>query len=139
MSETHTTTPVFPPGRYGRRRDGRRKLAGPIIALTLVVAFSVLISIKLYQRYGETDYQPQIVGWQVPSDAAMTIKFKVRVPAGGAAECALRARDYQGNEVGRRTVVVRAGTGETAIEAEETVTTTARGSVGDVPGCQSAP
>ncbi|WP_246607319.1 DUF4307 domain-containing protein [Paractinoplanes toevensis] len=139
MSETHTTTPVFPPGRYGRRRDGRRKLAGPIIALALVVAVSVLISIKLYQRYGETDYQPQIVGWAEPSDTVMTIKFTVRVPAGGATECVLRARDYGGNEIGRRTVVVRAAAGETTIEAEEAVTTTERGSVGDVVGCHPAP
>jgi hypothetical protein len=136
VSETRATTPVFPPGRYGRRRSGRRRPVLPLILLVLVIAGSLLLSVRLYQRYGQTDYQPQIVGWQQPADTTMTIKFTVRVPAGAAASCVLRARDFGGYEVGRRTVVVRAAAGETAIEAEEPVTTTARASVGDVLSCQ---
>jgi len=116
VSETHTTNPVFPPGRYGHRREGRRRPVVPIIILAIVLAASVLLSVKLFQRYGQTDYQAQIVGWQPPTDTTMTIKFTVRVPAGRSAECVLRARDYGGNEVGRRTVVVKpAGTGATSI------------------------
>ena len=138
MSETRATNPVFPPGRYGHRRSGRRRPVVPIIVLALVVAASVLVSIKLYQRYGQTDYQGQIVGWQEPTDRLMVIKFTVLVPAGGAAECRLRARDYGGNVVGSRTVTVRAAAGATTINAEEQVTTTARASVGDVLGCQPA-
>ena len=138
MSETHTTNPVFPPGRYGHRRSGRRRPVVPIIVLAVVVAASVLVSVKLYQLYGQTDYKAQIVGWQEPSDRTMTIKFTVRVPAGAAASCLLRARDYDGNEVGRGTVTVRAAAGATTIDAEEPVTTTARASVGDVVGCQPA-
>ena len=138
VSETRTTNPVFPPGRYGRRRDGRRRPIVPIVILALVVAASVLLSVQLYQRFGQTDYQAQIVGWQDPTDTTMTIKFTVQVPAGAKAECVLRARDYGGNEVGRRTVVVAAEQGATTIEAEEPVTTSKRGSVGDVLGCQPA-
>jgi hypothetical protein len=139
VSETRTTNPVFPPGRYGRRRDGRRRPIVPIVVLALVVAASVLLSVKLYQRFGQTDYQAQIVGWQPTTDTTMTIKFTVKVPAGKSAECVLRARDYGGNEVGRRTVVVKpADASATAIEADEPVTTTKRGSVGDVVGCQPA-
>jgi hypothetical protein len=66
----------------------------------------------------------------------MTIEFTVRVPAGRAASCVLRARDRNGNELGRRTVVVRPAGNDTAIKAREPVTTTARASVGDVLGCQ---
>jgi len=138
VSETHTTNPVFPPGRYGHRREGRRSPVVPIIILAIVMAASVLVAVKLYQRYGQTDYQPQIVGWQ-PTDTTMVIKFTVQVPAGKPAQCVLRARDYGGNEVGRRTVVVRPdGATATSIEAEEPVTTSKRGSVGDVLGCQPA-
>jgi hypothetical protein len=138
VSETHATAPVFPPGRYGHRRDGRRRPVVPIIILAMVIAASALLSVKLYQRYGQTDYQAQIVGWQKPSDTTLTIKFTVRVPARASAECVLRARDYDGNEVGRRTVVVKAAPDGGTVEAEEPVTTTARASVGDVLGCQSA-
>ncbi|MEU4244431.1 DUF4307 domain-containing protein [Actinoplanes sp. NPDC026619] len=138
MSETHTTDPVFPPGRYGRRREARRRRVLPIAALILVILGSLLVTYKLYQRYGQTDYQAQIVGWQEPNDTTMLIKFRVTVPAGGAAECVLRARDFGGNEIGRRTVVVRAAAGQSSLEAEESVTTTVKGSVGDVLGCQPA-
>ncbi|HET6481842.1 MAG TPA: DUF4307 domain-containing protein [Actinoplanes sp.] len=138
MSETRTTDPVFPPGRYGRRRSGRRRPVLPIVVLVLVVGASLLLSVRLFQQFGQTDYDSQIVGWQEPSDAELTIEFKVRVPAGGAAECVLRARDYDGFEVGRRTVVVRAEGNQTGIDAKESVPTTARASVGDVVSCQPA-
>ena len=142
MSETRATatdgTPAFPPGRYGRRRSGRRRRALPIILLALVIGASLLLSVRLYHQYGQTDYQAQIVGWDEPSDTRMTIRFTVRVPAGKAADCTLRARDFNGNELGRRDVVVRPAGNATTIEAEETVTTTARASVGDVLGCQPA-
>jgi uncharacterized protein DUF4307 len=138
VSETRTTTPVFPLGRYGRRRAGRRAPVAGIVVAVLVVVACVLLAVRLYDRYGQTDYQPQIVGWQEPSDQQTVIKFTVRVPAGGAASCVLRARDFDGNEVGRRTVVVRAEGADTGIDAEEAVPTTARASVGEVVGCQSA-
>ncbi|XVV13673.1 DUF4307 domain-containing protein [Actinoplanes sp. CA-131856] len=138
MSETRTTAPVFPPGRYGRRRSGRRRLVLPVLVLVVVLAASLVLSLKLYQRFGQTDYDAQIVGWSEPTDKEMVIEFKVRVPAGGAASCTLRARDYDGFEVGRRTVVVRPEPGGTTIDAKETVATTARGSVGDVLGCDPA-
>jgi hypothetical protein len=98
----------------------------------------MLLSVRLYQRYGQTDYRAQIIGWQKPTAARMIIKFTVRVPAGGAASCVLRARDYDGNEVGRRTVVVRGRPSAGTIQAEEPVPTTALASVGDVMGCQPA-
>jgi hypothetical protein len=138
VSETRTTEPVFPPGRYGRRRSGRRFPAVPVIVLAVVIAASVLLTVKLYQRFGQTEYQGQIVGWQDPTDKVLVIKFTVSVPAGGSAECVLRARDFGGNEVGRRTVTLRAAAGATKIDAEESVPTTGRASVGDVLRCQPA-
>jgi hypothetical protein len=138
VSETRATNPVFPPGRYGRRRSGRRRPALPLVVLVLVLAVSVLLSVRLYQRYGQTDYQGQIVGWEEPTDTRIVVEFTVRVPAGGAAQCVLRARDYNGNEVGRSTVTVRAGQRATTIDAKEPVTTRNRAAVGDVLGCQPA-
>ncbi|WP_239162799.1 DUF4307 domain-containing protein [Paractinoplanes rishiriensis] len=138
MSETRATTPAFPPGRYGRRRSGRRRPVLPIIALAVVLAASALLSVRLYERYGQLDYRAQIVGWQEPTDTRMIIKFTVRVPAGRSASCVLRARDFEGNEVGQRTAVVSPEPGETTIRAEEPVDTTERASVGDVIRCQPA-
>jgi uncharacterized protein DUF4307 len=138
VSETHTTAPVFPAGRYGRRRSGSRRRVLPIVLLVLVVAASALLSLRLYQEYGQTSYKAQIVGWDPPTAKTMNIEFTVQVPAGQAASCTLRARDYGGNELGRRTVVVSPQGSATTIHAKEAVTTTARASVGDILGCQPA-
>jgi hypothetical protein len=135
VSETRATTPVFPPGRYGRRRDGRRHWGLPILFGVLVVAASLVLAVKLYGQYGDPDYDPRIVGWTEVTPAGMTIEFTVRVPAGGTATCVLRARSYDGAEVGRRTVTLAAAPGATSIEGRERVATTARASHGDVLRC----
>jgi hypothetical protein len=135
---TTETTPVFPPGRYGHRREGRPRRTVPAILLALVLVASVALTIKLYEEYGQTDYQSQIVGWDPPSDTRILIHFTVSVPAGHPAKCTLRARDYGGNELGRRDVVVRPVGNATSIDAREAVTTTAKASVGDVLGCVAA-
>jgi hypothetical protein len=139
VSETRATTPRFPPGRYGRRRDGRRHLTVPIAFGVLILLLSVLIAVRLYRQYGDPDYDPQIVGWTDVTPTQMTIKFTVRVPSGGAADCLLRARSYDGAEVGSRTVTVSAAGNDTTIAASETVPTSAQAAVGDVVRCRPAP
>ena len=135
MSETRATTPVFPPGRYGRRRDGRRRLLLPAVLAVLVGITAVFLVVRLYGQYGDPDYDAQIVGWSDVTDRQLTIRFTVRVPAGGSATCGLRARDYAGAEVGRRTVTVAAPGSATSVEASEVVATTARAAVGEVVRC----
>jgi hypothetical protein len=136
VDETRATTPAFPPGRYGRRRDGKRRVGVPLAVLALVVVACLLISVRLYSEWGDPDYDDQIVGWTDVTPTQMTIQFTVRVPAGGSAECVLRARDYGGNEVGRREVTVSATGDKTTISASEVVPTRSRASVGDVIRCQ---
>ncbi|HWS33413.1 MAG TPA: DUF4307 domain-containing protein [Actinoplanes sp.] len=138
MSETHATAPVFPPGRYGRRREGGPRRLLPIV-WTLVFALGLGgITWGYYARYGNTDYTADIIGWDEPSDREMVIEFRVRVPAGGAAMCMLRARDYDGFEVGRRAVTVPGPADGGSVEVRESVPTETRGSVGDVMGCRAA-
>jgi hypothetical protein len=113
-------------------------LTVPILFGVLVLALSVWLAVRLYDRYGDPDYDPRIVGWTEVTETNMTIDFTVRVPAGGSAVCVLRARSYDGAEVGRRTVTVSAPAGRTVAEAREPVTTTARASHGDVVRCRPA-
>jgi hypothetical protein len=138
VNETRATTPAFPPGRYGHRRDGSRNRAVPIVVLTLVLAASLLLTVRLYQRWGQTDYQAQIVGWTDVTPTSMTMRFTVTVPAAASTTCLLRARDYGGNEVGHREVTLTAAAGATTISADELVSTTARASVGEVLHCRPA-
>ena len=138
VSETRATAPVFPPGRYGRRRDGRRRVLLPVVLAVSVGIAAVFLAVRLYSQYGDPTYDAQIVGWSDVTDRQMTIRFKVRVPAGGSATCGLRARDYDGAEVGRRTVTVTARDSATIVDASEVVTTTARAAVGEVVRCAAA-
>lgn len=137
MSETRATAPVFPPGRYGRRRDGRRRLLGPIIVGVVVAVAAVALALRLYHQYGDPTYDAQIQRWTGVTEAQITIDFTVRVPPGKAASCSLRARDYGGNVVGTRTVTVQATDGSSTIEASEAVQTTAKAFVGEVLGCRA--
>lgn len=138
MSETHATTPVFPPGRYGRRRDGGRRRWLPIAVTAVFGAGLAGLTFAYYDKFGQTDYQADIIGWSVPSATEMVVEFRVRIPEGGAATCMLRARDYDGFEVGRRPVTVPAGADGGSVEVREAVPTKERGSVGDVMGCRPA-
>lgn len=138
MSETHATTPVFPPGRYGRRREAGRRRLLPIL---LTVAFGLGlagVTFAYYDKFGQTDYTADIIGWDEPTDSEMVIEFRVQVPEGGAAMCVVRARDYDGFEVGRKAVTVRAPQDGGSVEVRESVPTAKRGSVGDVMGCRAA-
>jgi hypothetical protein len=110
----------------------------PAVLAVLVAITSVFLVVRLYGQYGDPDYDAQIVGWSDVTDRQLTIRFTVRVPAGGAATCGLRARDYSGAEVGRRTVTVTAPGSDTTIKAAEVVTTTARAAVGEVVRCAAA-
>jgi hypothetical protein len=143
VSETRATTtagapPVFPPGRYGHRREGRRRPIVPLIILAVVIAASLAVTVKLYQQFGGTDYEAQIVGWDPPTDSQILIHFTVTVPAGAPAKCALQARDYGGNDLGDLDVVVRPAGRATTIDAREAVPTKAKAAAGYVLGCQAA-
>jgi hypothetical protein len=138
VSETRATAPEFPPGRYGRRRDGRRRLLGPIIFGVVVAVVAVALAVRLYNQYGDPNYDAQIVRWTGVTETQITVEFTVRVPPGGTATCNLRARNYEGGVVGTRTVTVHAATGSPTINASEVVPTTAKAFVGEVLGCRAA-
>ena len=136
MNETRATAPAYPPGRYGRRRDGKRRRAVPITVLALVIIASLLVTVRLYQRWGDPDYDAQIVSWDAVSESQLKMQFTVRVPAGGSTVCVLRGRDYGGNEVGRQKVTLSASGDATTIAAVEVIPTKARAAVADVVSCQ---
>ena len=138
MSETHATTPVFPPGRYGRRREGKRRRLVPIVATGVFALVLGGLTVAYYEKFGQTDYKADIIGWSVRSDTEMVIEFRVRVPAGGTAMCVARARDYDGFEVGRERVSIPAPPGGGSVEVRESLPTDERAAVGDVMGCRSA-
>ncbi|MDM4722565.1 DUF4307 domain-containing protein [Micromonospora sp. WMMA1363] len=141
MSETHTTVPsdapVFPPGRYGRRRaPGRRRpvLAG-LLALGLVAVLG-LVTVRLYGQHGGPEYDATVITYTGITDTQILVDFRVTVPPGGSAVCVLRARDRAGAEVAREQVRVSARPGERQVTTQHRLATSGRPFIGEVLRCR---
>jgi hypothetical protein len=140
VTETQGTTevaaPVFPPGRYGRRRSGRRRRWLTVLGAASLAVVMLLVSIRLYRTYGDPTYDPQVIGYTDIADDQILIKFQVAVPAGGSATCLLRARDYDGYTVGHEEIRVHAAPGERNVVAEHRLATSSRPFIGEVLRCR---
>jgi hypothetical protein len=142
VTETHATTPpgapVFPPGRYGRRRTPRRRRPWLVAVLvTVVVVIGAAIAVRLYRNYGEPAYRAEVVTWTNVSDTRVSVTFRVPVPAGGSAVCLVRARSRDGTEVGHAEVRVTAAPGVARPTVTHELVTTGRAIVGEVPRCRA--
>ncbi|MGC1212891.1 MAG: DUF4307 domain-containing protein [Micromonospora sp.] len=143
MTETHAThppgAPVFPAGRYGRRREpARRRPLVPALLAVLLVAILGLAAMRLYTQYGDPAYDAQVITYTGITDSQVVIDFRVTVPEGGSAVCLLRARSRDGAEVGHEEVTVTARPGERQITAQHRLATEARPFIGEVVRCRAA-
>ncbi|MEG3632293.1 DUF4307 domain-containing protein [Micromonospora palythoicola] len=141
MTETHATlgpdAPVFPPGRYGRRRAPRRRR--PVLAALLavvVVATLTAVSVRLYRQYGDPAYDAQVISYGDITDDQVVVDFRVNLPDGGSTVCVLRARDHAGAEVAREEVPVTAVAGQPHVTVRHRLATTARPFIGEVVRCR---
>ncbi|WP_329007354.1 DUF4307 domain-containing protein [Micromonospora rifamycinica] len=143
MTETHATVPtaapVFPPGRYGRRREPepRRPVLRWLLAAVLITGL-VLAATQLYQRYGDPEYKPEVITYTGITDTGVQVDFRVTVPPGGSAVCLVRARSHDGAEVGHEEVTVTAATGQRHVTTRHRLTTTGRPFIGEVVRCRPA-
>lgn len=143
MTETHATTrsgaEVFPPGRYGRRRavKHRRPWLAALLAAAVLAAGTV-IAVRLYGMYGDPTYDAEVITYTEITDAQIVIDFRVTVPPGGSAVCALRARSYDGTEVGHAEVRVNAPPGQDRPVVRHRLATSARPHIGEVLRCRAA-
>jgi hypothetical protein len=140
VTESRATTatspgpgPMFPPGRYGRRRAPRRTrrwVTGALAALTVLA--TVGLAGLLYQRFGVPAYDPTVVRYDEITDTGVTIDFRVHKPAGHTATCHLRSRGHEGGEVGAADVAVPTGA---TVEVRYRLVTTARPVTAEVTRC----
>jgi hypothetical protein len=134
--------PVFPPGRYGHRRDPaaqRRRRLVTFALGALVVLAGVGIAYKLYRQYAVAPYQVINVATSNLSDSSLTVHFTVSLPAGQGARCTVAGHTRDGHEVGRAEIDVPAnGPSGTSADVTYTLATSARAVTGEVPGCGPA-
>jgi hypothetical protein len=137
VTETNATTPpgtpVFPPGRYGRRREpGRQGRLVVALAALAVVAVAVALAVRLYRQYGDPAYDPQLLRYSGITDSQIVVTFRVNTPPGKRATCVVRARSGDGAVVGRADVAVPADQPEVTYR----LATTARPVTGEVIRCR---
>ena len=108
---TPSAPPVFPPGRYGHRREpGRRRRPLVVVLLIPVVLAGLWIAWTLYGKYGSPTFSPSAATAQAVTDSSVTVRFTVHKTAAQTGSCRIRARDYSGTEVGAADVPIGAGT-----------------------------
>lgn len=143
MTETPTTTaptaPVFPTGRYGRRRDGRGTSRQTIIAIAAAVILAGgFIAVRLFNAYGDGDYTAAVTKYDEVTDSQIAVTLMVRLPANGVAICVIRARDANGAETGREEIRVVAGADPERTMITHRLVTKNRPVTGEVQGCRPA-
>ena len=130
------SAPVFPPGRYGRRRDPRRARRRwlPIGALALLLLGALVLGTRLYGRYGNPAYQASVTGVEQITDSSVTVTFTVRKRDAGPALCRVQAKDRSGAEIGYAEVHV---TGSGTVRVRSTLATRTKAYAVDVLGCRA--
>ena len=137
MHATSSTEPVFPPGRYGHRREPAPHRRWTITIVAVVVTAATLgISIKMFQQYGQPEYAPQVRRYFDVTDTGISVEFEVRKPADKVGTCIVRARAETGEEVGAANVDAPLGS---LVRVTYRLTTTARPVVVEVPRCGPKP
>ena len=82
LTDINTSTPIFPAGRYGKRRESRRTPRSRVLLFAVAGALvGLLLAVVLYQRYGTPEYRPQVVNFQT-ADNHVTMRFQVHKPSG---------------------------------------------------------
>lgn len=142
MTETHATSgsraPVFPPGRYGRRRAARARRPWVLaLLIAAMLAASSLVMIRLYRLYGDPNYDAEVITYTDITDSQVVVDFRVTVPAGSSAICLLRARSRDGAEVGRAEVRIDAAPGQKHPLTSYRLPTSGRALIGEVVRCRA--
>jgi hypothetical protein len=127
---------MYPPGRYGRRREPRRTRPHRLAALVAIAGaiIGLVLAITLYQRYGSPDYRPQVVHFQLADDH-VTLRFEVHKRDSRPAVCHVRARNRAGAEVGAADVPVPGGN---PVTVTYTLRTSGPPVTAEVPACRPA-
>ncbi len=133
---TGVAAPVFPPGRYGRRREPRPPRRWLVFVMASLTAIALgAIGYRLYTLYGNPQFTPLVLAETERTADHVTVRFEVRSDGREPALCLVRARAADGLVVGSAEVPVPAARRTTQTY---TLATRERAFVVDIPRCRPA-
>ena len=125
-----------PTARYGRQQLSRRTRRRVVIGLfLLIVTAGVVIALIAFQRFGTGDVKGELGGYQIVDDETVAVTITVtRSDPSVPAVCIVRARSINGDETGRREILVPPST-ESSVVIDAVVKSTKPPVIGDIYGC----
>lgn len=125
-----------PTARYGRQKLSRRTRRRVVIGLfLLIVTAGVVIALIAFQRFGTGDVKGELGGYKIVDDETVAVTITVtRADPSVPAVCIVRARSINGDETGRREILVPPST-ESSVVIDAVVKSTKPPVVGDIYGC----
>ena len=133
---TNSDGPMFPPGRYGRRRGSgthRPRWVVPVIVLAIIAIMGAL-TVKLYRQYGSPQFRPTVLKLTNATNDSLDVTFTVAKPDGSPATCTVDALARNGGALGTAEVPVPSGKN---VQVTVTIKTTARAYGAQVPSCRA--
>ncbi|HEY0639051.1 MAG TPA: DUF4307 domain-containing protein [Pseudonocardiaceae bacterium] len=127
-----STTPArVRPDRYGSRRAPRWL---PAALLAVVVVAGVAVAVSSFRSLGPPPVEGRQTAFEVIDDSTVRVTFQiVRERPDQPAVCIVRARSEDGDETGRKEVLVAPG--DRSVVAETVLRTSRRPVTGEVFGC----
>jgi len=125
-----------PTARYGRQKLSRRTRRRVVIGLfLLIVTAGVVIALIAFQRFGTGDVKGELGGYKIVDDETVAVTITVtRSDPSVPAVCIVRARSINGDETGRREILVPPSTASSVV-IDAVVKSTKPPVVGDIYGC----
>ena len=125
-----------PEARYGRPRlSGRSRRRIAVALPVLFVAAGIVVAAVGYQRLGTSDVSGSLAGYQLIDDETASVTISVtRSDPSRPADCIVRVRSKDGNETGRREVLVPPSD-QATVQVTTTVKSFQRPAMADIYGC----
>lgn len=133
MSDT-TVNDRYPTDRYPTSGGSPRRLVWWMIA-AVGIGLAVALTFVVYQRSGPAEIQSEMITYNVIDDSTVDVQFTVtRDDPSRPAVCVVRARSQDGQETGRREVLIPPSDSGTVL-LNSTIKTSQRPGTGLIYGC----